>query len=341
VIGLGRTKQLHCEIMWCPSVSLSLWANAWLAGKAAPDDVLDALSIWAPKQSVTAYDAVAAGHTGLPWPDVHDAGTVSLLQTLRAAVRRPSVSTPADLPCQLRGTINVVLPVPGDVRGLTPGTQFERDALAASEAVIITNPDDPGTAVGLVPEFAYGDLEEVVDPVDQEPGLPELCALSWTVYSLPGAPMFDHHELGDAEYMLRSAVRSAADTLDAVGLGAAADIDDPRGLVEQLLESARQHRIPDHAPSRAVRVLENAAHVDAIIAVSAGLSRSSDAPPHAGGPPTPDRFAAHIVAGLDPIATQSSSEARIASDALRPLSALVRSARMAAVTAILHSAWAD
>lgn len=76
--------------MWCPSVSLSLWANAWLAGKAAPDDVLDALSVWAPKQSVTAYDAVAAGHTGLPWPDVNDAGTVTLLQTLRAAVGRPT-----------------------------------------------------------------------------------------------------------------------------------------------------------------------------------------------------------------------------------------------------------
>lgn len=287
--------------MWCPSVSLSLWANAWLAGKAAPDDVLDALSLWAPKQSVTAYDAVAAGHTGLPWPDVHDAGTVTLLQTLRAAVGRS----------RTRGAINVVLPVPGDVRGLAPGTQFESDALAAAEAVIITHADDPGAAVGLVPEFNYGDL----DDVDDDAGLPELCGLAWTVYSLPGAPAVDHYGLGDAEYALRSAVRSAADALGTIGLGAAAaDVDDPRGLVEQLLESARQHRIPDHAPTRALRVLENAAHVDAIIAVSTGLSRS--------GP-------------------QSSSQARIATEALRPLTAVVRSARMAAVTAILHSAWGD
>src|ERR1700722_933866 len=123
--------------MWCPSVSLSLWANAWLAGKAAPDDVLDSLSVWAPKQSVTAYDAVAAGHTGLPWPDVHDAGTVTLLQTLRAAVGRPTSAL--GCPESMRGTINVLLPVPGDVRGLPPGTQFERDALAAGEAVIIGN----------------------------------------------------------------------------------------------------------------------------------------------------------------------------------------------------------
>ncbi len=310
--------------MWCPSVSLSVWANAWLAGKAAPDDVLDALSVWAPKQSVTAYDAVAAGHTGLPWPDVHDAGSVTLLQTLRAAVGR---SAPApDGPGRLRGTINVLLPMPGDVRGLTPGTQFERDALAAGEAIIIAHPHDPAAAVGLVPEFSYDDLDESAD-------FPELCALSWTVYSLPGAPVLDQYELGDAEYTLRSAVRSAADALGAIGLGsAAADIDDPRGLVEQLLESARQHRVPDHAPSRALRVLENAAHVDAIIAVSAGLSRSPD---------SPERFAAPVVAGPEPFGTQSSSEARIASDALRPLTAVVRSARMAAVTAILHSAWAD
>ncbi|OCB07574.1 hypothetical protein [Mycobacterium intracellulare] len=313
--------------MWCPSVSLSLWANAWLAGKAAPDDVLDALSVWAPKQSVTAYDAVAAGYTGLPWPDVSDAGTVTLLQTLRAAVGRPTSTRGA--PPLMRGTINVVLPVPGDVRGLAPGTQFERDALSAGEAIIIANPHSPATAVGLVPEFSYQDDDT---PDDYETGLAELCTLTWTVYSLPGAPILDHYELGDAEYTLRSAVRSAADALGTIGLGsAAADVDDPRGLVEQLLESARQHRIPDHAPSRALRVLENAAHVDAIIAVSAGLSRSD----------SPDRFAAPIAAGLEPLGTQSSSEARIASDALRPLTAVVRSARMAAVTAILHSAWAD
>ncbi|MBO0883858.1 MAG: hypothetical protein J2P17_26695, partial [Mycobacterium sp.] len=117
--------------MWCPSATLSVWANAWLAGKAAPDDVLDSLSCWAPIQSVTAYDAVAAGHTGLPWPDVHDAGAVSLLQTLRSAAARPAMRAPS---------VTVVLPVPGDVRGLAAGTQFERDALTAGEALIVANP---------------------------------------------------------------------------------------------------------------------------------------------------------------------------------------------------------
>jgi hypothetical protein len=309
VIGLDQGEQLDCEIMWCPSVSLSVWANAWLAGKAAPDDVLDALSRWAPTQSVTAYDAVAAGHTGLPWPDVDDAGAVSLLQTLRTAAGRLALSAPS---------ISVVLPVPGDVRGLAAGTQFERDALSAGEAVIVTDADDPAVAVGLVPEFDYGDADEHTDRY-------ELRALCWTVYSLPGAPVLDHHELGEAEYALRSAVRSAADALSAIGPRCTAtDVADPRALVTQLLESSRQHRVPDHAPSRAIRVLENAEHVDAIITVSAGLSRSPGSP---------------LIAGPPPIGTLSSSEARIAADALRPLAAVVRSARMAAVSAILRSAW--
>lgn len=307
-----------------------MWANAWLAGKAAPDDLLDALSLWAPTQSVAAYDAVAAGHTGLPWPEVNSAGTVLLLQTLRAAVGRPTISAPGT-PGRLRGTINVVLPVPGDVRGLSAGTQFEHDALAAGEAIIITNPDDPGTSIGLVPEFSYDDSDQTRG---DDSAVPELCALSWMVYSLPGAPVFDHRDLGDAEYALRAAVRSAADALSAIGMGpSAAEIDNPRGLVEQLLESARQHRIPDHAPSRALRVLENAAHVDAIIAVSAGLSRLPDS--------ASDRFPPRVAAGFEPIRAQSSSEVQTAVDALRPLTAVVRSARIAAVNAILHSAWSD
>src|ERR1700741_2782215 len=95
--------------MWCPSVSLSVWANAWLAGSAAPDDVLDALSLWAPKHFVAAYDSVTAGHTGLPWPELDEASVVTLLQMLRTTAARAGLAEPA---------IGIVLPVPGDVRGL-------------------------------------------------------------------------------------------------------------------------------------------------------------------------------------------------------------------------------
>lgn len=283
------------NIMWCPSVSLSVWANAWLAGAAAPDDVLDALSHWAPKHSVTAYDSVAAGATGLPWPDLVDAGAVSLLQTLRTAAG-PGVTGPP---------IGLALPVPGDVRGLPAGTQFQRDAVTAGEAIVVSG----SGSIGLVPDFEYDDYPEDDDEYDRDPS-----GLSWTVYSIPEASTpAEHVDLGEAEYALRSAVRSAADALGTLRAGAAEiDVEDPRGLVEQVLESNRRHRLPDHAPHRAVRVLENAAHVDAIISVSAGLI---------------------------PIGLHSSTEVQIANDALRPLSTVVRSARLAAVDAVLHSAW--
>lgn len=283
--------------MWCPSATFSVWANAWLAGAAAPDDVLDALSAWAPIHSVTAYDSVAAGRTGLPWPDLDRSSAVSMLQTVRTAAGSSGAAPP----------VGVVLPVPGDVRGLPAGTQFQRDAITAGEAIIVTDHRDSAGAVGLVPDFEF-------DDADEDAGFdPELCALSWTVYSAPGAAITEHLELGQAEFALRSAVRSAADTLGAIrSCAGGVDVADPRGMVEQVLESSRQHRVPDHAPSRAVRVLENAAHVDAIISVSSGLM---------------------------PIGLQTSSDVQIANDALRPLAAVVRSARMAAINTILYSAW--
>ena len=282
--------------MWCPSVSLSVWANAWLAGHAAPDDVLDALSIWAPIHSVTAYDAVAAGRTGLPWPDVDAAGAMSLLQTVRTAAGRRGDGPPPSWPA-----IGLTLPVPGDVRGLPAGTQFQRDALDVGEAIVVRPP--AGEAIGLVPEF------ECRDDEDENPA-PEITVLSWSVYSLPDTPAPDHLDLGDAEHALRSTVRSAAEALG--NLQPAPGCENPRVLVEELLQAGGLHRVPDHAPDRALRVLATAAHVDAIITVSSG--------------PTP-------------IAMQSTSEERIADAAMRPLATVVRAARTAAVSAILQSAW--
>ena len=105
-------------------------------------------------------------------------------------------------------------------------------------------------------------------------------------------------------------MRSAAEALDTVR--PAPGGENPRTLVDEVLQANCHHRIPDHAPDRALRVLSTAAHVDAIIIVSSGLA---------------------------PIGTQSASQAGIADAALRPLAAVVRSARGAAVSAILHSAW--
>ena len=271
--------------MWCPSVSLSVWANAWLAGRAAPDDVLDALSAWAPTQLVAAHDAVSAGSTGLGWPGAPDGGPVALLATVRAA----------------GGRLHPVLPAPGDVHGLPAGAEFSREALSVGEAVIVAGRGG-GATVGLIPEF-----------FDDDPDTGLGATLRWTAYALPDAPMVDQHDLGDAEYALRSAVRSAAAALSAAE-SLPGGPDRPRDLVDQLLNATRHHRIPDHAPLRAIRVLDNAALVDAIITVGAEAAEA---------------------------AAYSSAQARRAAEALQPLTCVVRSARAAAVAAILRSAWQD
>ena len=86
------------------------------------------------------------------------------------------------------------------------------------------------------------------------------------MYSLPSAPTVGYFDLGEEEFRLRDAVRSAADALSRLRAEPGSDIDDPREMVRQLLVETQLHRLPDHAPTRAVRVLETAAHIDAIIA---------------------------------------------------------------------------
>ena len=277
--------------MWCPSTSLSVWANAWMAGRAAPDDVLDALSAWAPVQSVAAHDAVIASSIGLSWPDACDGGAAALLQL----VRGPGPSAAGD-------GIRPVFPVPGDVRGLPAGTIFQQEAILAGEAVLIGS-SDASPPIGLVP--AYSENADAGDDYAAE--------LCWTVFPLTSMPMTEQHDLGDAEYSLRSAVRTAAEALGSTGSHwADYGVEDPRLRAEQMMEAVLLHRIPDHAPNRAVRVLQSAAHVEAIITVSADLLTAS---------------------------AQSSAAVQRAVDAVAPLTTVVRSARSAAVTEILHSAW--
>ncbi|WP_409426251.1 hypothetical protein [Mycobacterium sp. SMC-11] len=275
--------------MWCPSTSLSVWANAWLAGRAAPDDVLDALSAWAPVQSVAAHDAVVASSIGLSWPDACDGGAAALLKLVRGAS-----------PAAAGDSIRPVFPVPGDVRGLPAATTFSQEAILAGEAVLIGS-SDASPPIGLVPAYSE----------DTDDGYAaELC---WTVFPLTSIPASDQHDLGDAEYTLRSAVRTAAEALGSTGSRwADYGVEDPRLRVEQMMEAALLHRIPDHAPNRAVRVLQSAAHVEAIITVSADLLTAS---------------------------AQTSAAVQRAVDAVAPLTSVVRAARSAAVTEILYSAW--
>ncbi|MFC7450380.1 hypothetical protein [Rhodococcus daqingensis] len=224
--------------MSCPSTTLTLWAASWLAGSSSPDDVIDAVRSWAPMHLVGAGDAEVALRWDLPWPDPTDAGPVVLLRVLRAVTAADPGAHPI-----------LVLPAPGDVRGLPTGTDFAASAIHAEEGVLIGASGRPG--VGIVPTVEGPDV------------------LRWTVFPVPVIPQpVERMGLGEAEFEMRRAVREAADTLASMRGGFTADDRDPRARVAEALEEFSHHSYPGTTPDRALRIFDTADQVAAILTVA-------------------------------------------------------------------------
>jgi hypothetical protein len=247
---------------------MTVWLSAWLAGAAAPDDVLDALEPWAEAQDVVAADDATARLSGLPGPTAQSTSITFLL----AAVRKVGSASP--------GPARLVLPVPGDLRGMPSTGAFSRAATEAGQGVLLAE-----VGYGLVPtELAEG-------------------LLRWTLHSvLEAVPPDEHLPLGETEYALRDQVRQSASTL--TSLGVARHRPGVRQEIEETLRARPASLWPDKMPAQALRVLQQAAEVEAILAAA-----SVD----------------------DPGGALSASAARARTDALRPLAASVRVARRAAV----------
>jgi hypothetical protein len=258
-----------------------VWTSAWLHGAAAADDVLDALQSWAESHEVTAHDESAAELLGLPGPGEPGASPAMLL----AAARRMA-ATGGEL----------VLPVAGDLRGLRGDAVFAAAALHAGEAAVLTtSPDaaaETGTAydIGIVPERAVEGL------------------LRWTVHRLPPAPVSDSTPLGEAEHELSGAMRAAATAL--VELDVARHRPGVRAEISALVEGQPRTPWPPGMPNRALRVLQRANEVAAIL---------------------------HVATSDDPGGAVSASAIRRRSEALRPLDHAVRTARRAAVAETIRT----
>lgn len=253
--------------MSCPSTTLTVWTSAWLAGAAAPDDVLDALAPWAEAHDVQAADADTAERTALSPPGA----PVSSVTFLLAALRRLGGDGSA---------ARLVLPAPGDVRGLPGPGVFSREATAAGQGVLFAD-----AGIGVVPTT-------VADGV-----------LRWTVYPVtePGPPP-EFVALGQAEADLRDQVRRSASVLTSLGVARHRP-----GVREEIAAAlrARPHSMwPAGMPGQALRVLQHADEVEAILAAASGD---------------------------DPGGALSASAATARRDALRPIESAVRVARRAAV----------
>lgn len=149
---------------------LAAWGNALLDGAARPGDLIDA---------VTGEDAPhrVAG------PPCDAGGLLEAIVVLRRS----------------GGRARLVLPVPGDVRGVPGPDDFRAVALDAGEAVIV-----PG--VGLVPEVT------TYEPSSAPP------TVTWQAFEIGPVPP-DHLDLRQAQYELSEAIRDAATALTAAGVG--------------------------------------------------------------------------------------------------------------------------
>lgn len=264
--------------MSCPSITLTLWSASWLAGASSPDAVIDAVRAWAPMHLVAAADAEVALHRDLPWPDPADVGPVALLRAVREVTATDTAAVPI-----------LTLPAPGDVRGLPAGTDFAAAALDAGQGVLVGAPG--GSGIGIVPRVEGPDV------------------LRWTVFGVPEIPRTDGGPaLGEAEYALREAVRDAADALTSMRGGFDAGLGDPRARIAEALADISHHTTPDGTPARALRILDTADQVAAIL----------------------------TVAGESSGRAQTATGAAARDDTLRPLWTAVRTARVAAVTSCVR-----
>ncbi len=256
-----------------------VWTSAWLHGAAAADDVLDSLHTWAESHEVTAHDQSTAELLGLPGPGEPGASPALLL----AAARRMAASGG-----------ELVLPVAGDLRGLRTSPAFAAAALHAGEAAVLTvNPDEAesdAVDLGIVPE----------KPIE---GL-----LRWTVYSLPPAPAGDPTPLGEAEHELSGAMRAAATAL--IEMDVAKHRPGVREEISALVEGQPRSPWPPGMPNRALRVLQRASEVAAIL---------------------------HVATSDEPGGAVSASAIRRRAEALRPLDNAVRTARRAAVAEAIRT----
>ncbi|GAB3884295.1 hypothetical protein GCM10029964_045100 [Kibdelosporangium lantanae] len=247
-----------------PSATFAVWGSAWLHGVAAPDDALDALAVWAEMHEVVADDDGTATALDLPAKDEKPTQLAALL----AALRKAGATTG-----------RLVIPVAGDVRGLGGSMPLARDAVRVGQAVAV-----PEAGVAIVPE-------NVADGV-----------IKWTVFDLPNSTPAEQTPLGEADHGLSAAMREAAGTL------ASLDLHSSRPGVRQEIKDraavTARARWPIGMPQKALRLLQRASEVAAIL---------------------------EVAAEDDPGGALSSSAQLRRTEALRPLADAVRVARCAAV----------
>ncbi|MER6049141.1 hypothetical protein K2224_24875 [Streptomyces sp. BHT-5-2] len=249
---------------------LAAWGNALLAGLVSPDDAAHRI----------ADDDAVHRVSGLPGEDGPVGLTLALgrLRTLGATGLR------------------VALPVPGHPLGLSGPPEFNARALEAGEAVLAQ-----GAALGLVPEVHEAGPEGAAGPdVHVE--------VVWHCLPAREAPPADVPSLGEAERELAEALREATEVLSRLDVAGSGPVADAALAAYRARAEAGRRLLAPGYPPRAVRVLELAQRVGALIGIARGTAGD----------------------GREHGAAVSSSEIAARAEALRPVERTARRAQVAA-----------
>jgi hypothetical protein len=230
---------------------LAAWASAWLGGAAAFDDVLTAASVGAAAPALSPAQPRMAGGSGGAGPSLGDGQTAQLGEILIAWR-------------QARAELSLVLPVPGDTRGVAGPASFREAALEAGQAVIGTG---PGGAIGVVPVM-----------IDHRPSSAP-ATLSWKRFDID-PPVRDLVTLADAQYELTEAIRDCASALARLQLTAPAA--DP-ALNDELIAARRageRINLPPGFPPRAVALVAQAERMAAVLTLAGAEVPPANDPDH-------------------------------------------------------------
>jgi hypothetical protein len=196
---------------------LAAWSAAFFAGRVSIDQVADA---------VTGSDAP------------HQVGGLPAFHLELAPLREVLVSWR-----RAGGSVRLVLPVAGDVRGVPGPAPFRSAALERGEAVV-------GTGLGIVPEI-----------IDYSPSSAPSTVL-WQAFAVEPAPV-DYISLPDAQYELTTAIRESATALSAADV--AGWIDDIADDLHDARRAGERLNLPPGFPPRAVALLAQAERLQAVL----------------------------------------------------------------------------
>lgn len=261
---------------------MAAWGNALFSGLVSPDEAAE---------RIAGEDAVHRVE-GLPESAAPDAGPEPAPVGLTLALGRLR---------SLGATgLRVALPAPGHPLGLSGPPELNTAALDAGEAVLAS-----GAGLGLVPELYEAGPEGDVH-----------VEVVWRCLPLREGPPADVPSLGEAERELAEAVRDATAALtelDVAGSGPVADA--ALEAYRARAEAGRRMLAPGYPP-RAVRVLELAQRVRALVSIAHGGAGSGDGREHG--------------------AAVSSTQIAARAEALRPVERTARRAQVAAYNAYVE-----